>query len=46
MGDLPGSVAGWWPSQSRMMPQSGFWVPWSLSVRDGPPWVALSGVPP
>ena len=39
MSGLPGSVAGWWPSQFNTSRQSEFWIPCTLSVRDGPPWV-------
>ncbi len=46
MSGLPGSVAGWCPSAKIVMNQSALRMPLTLSVRDGPPCVLLSCVPP
>ena len=43
---LVGSITGSKPSPKTVMNQSLLRMPWTLLVRDGPPWVALSWVPP
>jgi hypothetical protein len=46
MSGLVGSTAGWWPSAKSVMNQSLLRMPLMVSVREGPPWVLLSCVPP
>ena len=46
MSGFPGSIAAKKPSPPCVTNQSSFRMPWTLSVRDGPPSVVLSCVPP